>query len=275
MTGDERLETDYLVVGAGALGMAFVDSLVDHSDADVVMVERRHRPGGHWLDSYPFVQLHQPSRFYGVDSTPLGEDRSDARRRGRRLLRAGQRYGDLWLLRRDHASPVHRVGAGPVLPDVRLPGRAALPFPGDRAGDGGDRSPPGRRRHVHGLARPGDGTGAVRGGRRGALRPGRRAHRARAAGGGVRDRRRGQDRVGRHLLVARSRVRSGRHHVDPPPRLLDPQSGVLPARAASDLCRNRPPARGDGRVAVGGRGVRTPRSRGRDVPHRPNASCRR
>ena len=77
MTGDERLETDYLVVGAGALGMAFVDSLVDHSDVDVVMVERRHRPGGHWLDSYPFVQLHQPSRFYGVDSTPLGEDRSD------------------------------------------------------------------------------------------------------------------------------------------------------------------------------------------------------
>jgi hypothetical protein len=39
------------------------------------MVERRHRPGGHWLDSYPFVQLHQPSRYYGVDSTPLGQDR--------------------------------------------------------------------------------------------------------------------------------------------------------------------------------------------------------
>ena len=70
-----RLETDYLVVGAGALGMAFVDSLIEHSDADVVMVERRHRPGGHWLDAYPFVQLHQPSRYYGVDSTPLGQDR--------------------------------------------------------------------------------------------------------------------------------------------------------------------------------------------------------
>jgi NAD(P)-binding Rossmann-like domain len=72
---DSRLETDYLVVGAGALGMAFVDSLIEHGDADVVMVERRHRPGGHWLDSYPFVQLHQPSRYYGVDSTPLGQDR--------------------------------------------------------------------------------------------------------------------------------------------------------------------------------------------------------
>jgi NAD(P)-binding Rossmann-like domain len=75
VAGDSKLETDYLVVGAGALGMAFVDSLIEHTDADVVMVERRHRPGGHWLDSYPFVQLHQPSSFYGVNSTPLGQDR--------------------------------------------------------------------------------------------------------------------------------------------------------------------------------------------------------
>ncbi len=33
MAGDSKLETDYLVVGAGALGMAFVDSLIEHSDA--------------------------------------------------------------------------------------------------------------------------------------------------------------------------------------------------------------------------------------------------
>jgi hypothetical protein len=69
------IETDYLVVGAGALGMAFVDSLIESGDVDVVMVDRRFRPGGHWLDSYPFVQLHQPSSFYGVNSTPLGQDR--------------------------------------------------------------------------------------------------------------------------------------------------------------------------------------------------------
>ncbi len=55
--------------------MGFVDTLIEHSDADVVMVDRRHRPGGHWLDSYPFVQLHQPSMNYGVNSTPLGKDR--------------------------------------------------------------------------------------------------------------------------------------------------------------------------------------------------------
>src|SRR4249920_3103247 len=69
-----KIETDYLVVGAGALGMGFVDTLIEHSDTDVVMIDRRHRSGGHWLDSYPFVQLHQPSMNYGVNSTPLGHD---------------------------------------------------------------------------------------------------------------------------------------------------------------------------------------------------------
>jgi hypothetical protein len=72
-----EIETDYLVVGAGASGMAFVDSLIADSDADVVMVDRRDRPGGHWLDAYPFVRLHQPSAFYGVNSRTLGADRID------------------------------------------------------------------------------------------------------------------------------------------------------------------------------------------------------
>ena len=73
-----EIETDYLVVGAGASGMAFVDALIAGSDdAEVVMVDRRHAPGGHWLDAYPFVRLHQPSTNYGVNSRPLGEDRID------------------------------------------------------------------------------------------------------------------------------------------------------------------------------------------------------
>jgi hypothetical protein len=66
------LETDYLVVGAGALGMAFTDALIDHADVHVTLVDRRHAAGGHWLDAYPFVQLHQASLFYGVASTVLG-----------------------------------------------------------------------------------------------------------------------------------------------------------------------------------------------------------
>lgn len=71
------MSTDYLVVGAGASGMAFVDSLIDHSDAQVVLVDRQHQPGGHWNHAYPFVRLHQPSAYYGVNSLPLGRDRID------------------------------------------------------------------------------------------------------------------------------------------------------------------------------------------------------
>jgi cation diffusion facilitator CzcD-associated flavoprotein CzcO len=71
---DEELETDYLVVGAGAAGMAFTDALLEHCDATITIVDRRHAPGGHWIDAYPFVRLHQPSAFYGVSSVPLGQD---------------------------------------------------------------------------------------------------------------------------------------------------------------------------------------------------------
>jgi hypothetical protein len=74
----KTLETDYLVVGCGASGMAFVDSLLDaSSSADVIMVDRRHAPGGHWLEAYPFVRLHQPSAYYGVNSLPLGSEAID------------------------------------------------------------------------------------------------------------------------------------------------------------------------------------------------------
>ena len=72
-----RVETDYLVVGAGATGMAFVDTLIAESESKVVMVDRRTAPGGHWNDAYPFVRLHQPSAIYGVNSVALGQDRID------------------------------------------------------------------------------------------------------------------------------------------------------------------------------------------------------
>ena len=36
------VETDYLVVGAGAMGMAFTDALIDHADVHVTLVDRRH-----------------------------------------------------------------------------------------------------------------------------------------------------------------------------------------------------------------------------------------
>jgi hypothetical protein len=77
MVSTRVLETDYLVVGAGATGMAFTDALIAHSKANVVIVDRRHAPGGHWHDAYPFVRLHQPSAYYGVVSLPLGSDTID------------------------------------------------------------------------------------------------------------------------------------------------------------------------------------------------------
>src|SRR6476660_8677011 len=72
-----NIEADYLVVGAGAMGLAFADTLVSESDATVVVVDRNDQPGGHWTTAYPFVRLHQPSAYYGVNSRNLGTDTID------------------------------------------------------------------------------------------------------------------------------------------------------------------------------------------------------
>ena len=76
--GTERLDADYLILGAGAMGMAFADViLAEDPSARLVMVDRRPNPGGHWNDAYPFVRLHQPAAFYGLNSTQLGQGGSD------------------------------------------------------------------------------------------------------------------------------------------------------------------------------------------------------
>ena len=72
------IEADYLVVGAGAMGMAFADVVLTETDATVAIVDRYGSPGGHWTRAYPYVRLHQPSAFYGVNSRPLGSDAKDA-----------------------------------------------------------------------------------------------------------------------------------------------------------------------------------------------------
>jgi hypothetical protein len=73
----QRLQTDYLVIGSGAISMAFVDTMLEQSDATFIIVDRHHMPGGHWNDAYPFVRLHQPSALYGVESTELGSGTID------------------------------------------------------------------------------------------------------------------------------------------------------------------------------------------------------
>ncbi|MFK8010284.1 MAG: NAD(P)/FAD-dependent oxidoreductase [Saprospiraceae bacterium] len=71
------LETDYLVVGSGAVGMAFADVLLTETDAKIIIVDRFAKPGGHWNSAYPFVTLHQPSAFYGVSSRELSKGVKD------------------------------------------------------------------------------------------------------------------------------------------------------------------------------------------------------
>jgi len=71
------LEADYLIVGSGAVGMAFADVLITETDATMIIVDKYQKPGGHWNFAYPFVTLHQPSNFYGVSSRELSKGRKD------------------------------------------------------------------------------------------------------------------------------------------------------------------------------------------------------
>ena len=71
-------ETDYLIIGAGAVGLAFADTLLDEDpDCHITLVDKHARPGGHWNDAYSFVALHQPSATYGVNSMEMCPDRVD------------------------------------------------------------------------------------------------------------------------------------------------------------------------------------------------------
>ena len=51
---------DYLIVGAGATGLAFLEEVITSTvNLTAVLVDCRAGPGGHWLDSYSWVRLHQ------------------------------------------------------------------------------------------------------------------------------------------------------------------------------------------------------------------------
>lgn len=61
-----------MIVGGGAMGVAFCDEII-HSDptATCAIVDRRRALGGHWNDAYPYARLHQPACYYGVNSLKL------------------------------------------------------------------------------------------------------------------------------------------------------------------------------------------------------------
>ncbi|MEM6699851.1 MAG: NAD(P)/FAD-dependent oxidoreductase, partial [Bacteroidota bacterium] len=72
------LEADYLIIGSGAVGMAFADTLLTETENEtIIIVDRYAKAGGHWNVAYPFVTLHQPSQFYGVSSKELSKGRKD------------------------------------------------------------------------------------------------------------------------------------------------------------------------------------------------------
>ena len=71
---DRELIADYVIVGAGAVGMAFADTLLDNSDASMIVIDRREKAGGLWNDAYSFVRLHGPALYYGVNSKQLGSE---------------------------------------------------------------------------------------------------------------------------------------------------------------------------------------------------------
>ena len=48
-----NFDTDYLVIGAGASGLAFADTLLQQSDAHITLVDKHAQPGGHWTTPTP------------------------------------------------------------------------------------------------------------------------------------------------------------------------------------------------------------------------------
>lgn len=73
----KKLETEYLIIGSGLVGMAFADTLLTETDANIIIVDRYANPGGHWNMAYPFVTLHQPSAYFGVSSKELSRGNID------------------------------------------------------------------------------------------------------------------------------------------------------------------------------------------------------
>jgi Pyridine nucleotide-disulphide oxidoreductase len=74
----ERCEV--CVVGAGIAGLnaLFVASQYLSSDQKIILVDRRPRVGGMWVDTYPYVRLHQPHPMFtaGNIEWTLGQNRS-------------------------------------------------------------------------------------------------------------------------------------------------------------------------------------------------------
>jgi hypothetical protein len=107
---------DVCIVGAGLAGLnaLFVASRYLSRDQKVILVDRRERVGGMWVDTYPYVRLHQPHGMFtaGNIKWTLGEDPSYLATKGEVLghfehclnvikqrVRVDERFG--WTLESD------------------------------------------------------------------------------------------------------------------------------------------------------------------------------
>jgi hypothetical protein len=140
-------EVDYLVKGAGAMSMGFVDVLLKETDATIAIVDRGAAPGGHWNHAYPFVRLHQPAPLYGLASRALGDERIDTEgtNAGLQALPTGTQVADHF----------HRAMEETFLPSGRV-----RYFPMSELADDGEIRPllGGPRLRLHARRRFVDGT---------------------------------------------------------------------------------------------------------------------
>ena len=79
-TSARQESCDVCIVGAGVAGLnaLFVASRYLSRDQKVILIDRRERVGGMWVDTYPYVRLHQPHPGFtaGNIKWTLGKDRS-------------------------------------------------------------------------------------------------------------------------------------------------------------------------------------------------------
>ncbi|NKZ15325.1 FAD-dependent oxidoreductase [Mycolicibacterium septicum DSM 44393] len=66
MTTTAADSCDVCIVGAGLCGMnaLFVASRYLRPDQKIILIDRRPRVGGMWVDTYPYVRLHQPHPMF-------------------------------------------------------------------------------------------------------------------------------------------------------------------------------------------------------------------
>jgi hypothetical protein len=71
---------DLCIVGAGLAGLNALFAASRHlaPDQRIILVDRRRRVGGMWVDTYPYVRLHQPHGMFtaGDIAWTLGRERS-------------------------------------------------------------------------------------------------------------------------------------------------------------------------------------------------------